>query len=133
MIGVVVLTVLANGLILAGVSPYVQQAVQGVVVVLAVAAADLVGLLASADHDRIRARDSLRSDPLEALRLANESLALNADSVPALAPPRCVPTGSVIATQPQRAARRRKARSSSSPYMKMFVSNVPTSSSAARR
>ena len=39
MIGVVVLTVLANGLILAGVSPYVQQAVQGVVVVLAVAAA----------------------------------------------------------------------------------------------
>ena len=39
MIGVIVLTVLANGLILAGVSPYVQQAVQGVVVVLAVAAA----------------------------------------------------------------------------------------------
>jgi len=39
MIGVVVLTVLANGLILAGVSPYVQQAVQGVVVVVAVAAA----------------------------------------------------------------------------------------------
>jgi ribose transport system permease protein len=39
MIGVVVLTVLANGLILAGVSPYVQQAVQGVIVVLAVAAA----------------------------------------------------------------------------------------------
>lgn len=39
MIGVMVLTVLANGLILAGVSPYVQQAVQGVVVVLAVAAA----------------------------------------------------------------------------------------------
>ncbi len=39
MIGVVVLTVLANGLILSGVSPYVQQAVQGVVVVVAVAAA----------------------------------------------------------------------------------------------
>lgn len=39
MIGVVVLTVLANGLILAGVSPYVQQAVQGVIVVLAVAVA----------------------------------------------------------------------------------------------
>jgi ribose transport system permease protein len=39
MIGVVALTVLANGLILTGVSPYVQQAVQGVIVVLAVAAA----------------------------------------------------------------------------------------------
>lgn len=39
MIGVVALTVLANGLILTGVSPYVQQAVQGVIVVLAVAVA----------------------------------------------------------------------------------------------
>jgi Flp pilus assembly protein TadD len=54
------------------------------VAVVTVAAADLAGRLASADRDRIRARDSLRSDPLEALRLANESLALNADSVPAL-------------------------------------------------
>ncbi|TYP87588.1 ribose transport system permease protein [Blastococcus xanthinilyticus] len=39
MIGVLALTVLANGLILTGVSPYVQQAVQGVIVVLAVAVA----------------------------------------------------------------------------------------------
>lgn len=39
MIGVLVLTVLDNGLILAGVSPYVQQAVQGIIVVVAVAAA----------------------------------------------------------------------------------------------
>jgi ribose transport system permease protein len=39
MIGVLVLTVLQNGLILAGVSPYAQQAVQGVIVVVAVAAA----------------------------------------------------------------------------------------------
>ena len=39
MIGVAALTVLANGLILTGVSPYVQQAVQGVIVVLAVAVA----------------------------------------------------------------------------------------------
>ncbi len=39
MIGVLTLTVLANGLILTGVSPYVQRAVQGVIVVVAVAAA----------------------------------------------------------------------------------------------
>lgn len=39
MIGVLAVTVLANGLIISGVSPYVQQAVQGVIVVVAVAAA----------------------------------------------------------------------------------------------
>jgi O-Antigen ligase/Tetratricopeptide repeat len=55
-----------------------------VVAVLAVTAADWVGRLALADQDRIEARDSLGSDPLEALRLSNESLALNDESVPAL-------------------------------------------------
>jgi ribose transport system permease protein len=39
MIGVLVLTVLQNGLILTGVSPYAQRAVQGVIIVVAVAAA----------------------------------------------------------------------------------------------
>ena len=39
MIGVLVLTVLQNGLILTGVSPYAQRAVEGVIVVVAVAAA----------------------------------------------------------------------------------------------
>jgi ribose transport system permease protein len=39
MIGVLVLTVLGNGLILAGVSPYAQRAVHGVIVVAAVVAA----------------------------------------------------------------------------------------------
>lgn len=39
MIGVLVLTVLLNGLILAGVSPYAQRAVHGVIVVAAVVAA----------------------------------------------------------------------------------------------
>ncbi|MTV27871.1 ABC transporter permease [Nitriliruptoraceae bacterium ZYF776] len=39
MIGVLVLTVLQNGLILTGVSPYAQRAVEGVLVVAAVAAA----------------------------------------------------------------------------------------------
>jgi hypothetical protein len=52
--------------------------------VAAVAAADSVGRLAYAEKDRIDARDSLRSDPVEALRLANQSLALSDDSVPAL-------------------------------------------------
>jgi O-antigen ligase len=52
--------------------------------VLAVVAADSVGRLAYAEKDRIAARDSLRSDPVEALRLANRSLALNDESVPAL-------------------------------------------------
>lgn len=39
MIGVLVVTVLQNGLILIGVSPYAQRAVEGVIVVVAVAAA----------------------------------------------------------------------------------------------
>jgi len=51
------------------------------VAVAAVAAVDSVGRLAYADKDRIEARDTLRSDPVEALRLANESLALNDESV----------------------------------------------------
>ena len=38
MIGVLILTVLTNGLVLVGVSPYVQGAVQGVIVVVAVGA-----------------------------------------------------------------------------------------------
>ena len=53
------------------------------VAVAGVAAADSVGRLAYADKDRIDARESLRSDPVESLRLANESLALNDQSVPA--------------------------------------------------
>jgi len=56
----------------------------GLVAVAAVAAADSVGGLALADKDRIDARNSLRSDPVEALRLANRSLALHDESVPAL-------------------------------------------------
>jgi O-antigen ligase len=56
----------------------------GLVGLAAVAAADSVGRLAYADKDRIDARDSLRSDPVEALRLANRSLSLNDASVPAL-------------------------------------------------
>ena len=51
------------------------------VAVAAVAASDSVGRLAYADKDRIDARDSLNSDPVEALRLANESLALNDKAV----------------------------------------------------
>jgi hypothetical protein len=58
--------------------------VVGLVGLAAVAAADSVGRLAYADKDRIDARDSLRSDPVEALRLANRSLSLNDASVPAL-------------------------------------------------
>ena len=54
------------------------------VVAAAVAAADSVGRLAYAETDRIDARDALRSDPVEALRLANRSLSLNDESVPAL-------------------------------------------------
>ncbi|MFI6480894.1 ABC transporter permease [Nonomuraea sp. NPDC050663] len=38
LVGVLILTVLANGLVLVGVSPYVQRAVQGVIVVVAVGA-----------------------------------------------------------------------------------------------
>jgi hypothetical protein len=54
------------------------------VAVAAVAAADSVGRLAYADKDRIDAREVLRSDPVEALRLANRSLALNDRSVPTM-------------------------------------------------
>ena len=53
------------------------------VAVLAVAAGDSVGRLAYADRDRIDARNALNADPVDALRLSNESLALNGDSVPA--------------------------------------------------
>jgi O-antigen ligase len=56
----------------------------GLVVLAAVAAADSVGRLAYAETDRLDARDSLRTDPVEALRLANRSLALNDASVPTL-------------------------------------------------
>jgi tetratricopeptide (TPR) repeat protein len=49
-----------------------------------VAAAYSVGRLAVADQYRIDARDHLRSDPVEALRLANQSLAFNDDALPAL-------------------------------------------------
>jgi len=53
------------------------------VAVAAVAAADSVGRLAYAETERIDARESLNSDPVEALRLSNESLAFNDKSVPA--------------------------------------------------
>ena len=56
----------------------------GLVGLAAVAAADSVGRLAYAEKDRLDARDALSSDPVEALRLANRSLSLNDDSVPAL-------------------------------------------------
>ncbi len=49
--------------------------------VAAVAAADSVGRLALADKDRIEARDTLAEDPVESLRLANESLALNENAL----------------------------------------------------
>jgi hypothetical protein len=52
------------------------------VAVAAVAAADSVGRLAYADKDRIDSREVLRSDPVEALRLANQGLAYNDRSVP---------------------------------------------------
>ncbi|HLM51412.1 MAG TPA: O-antigen ligase family protein [Solirubrobacteraceae bacterium] len=48
------------------------------------AAADLVGRIAAADHYRLEARSRLTSDPVEALRLANQALTLNDRSVPAL-------------------------------------------------
>jgi tetratricopeptide (TPR) repeat protein len=54
------------------------------VAVLALAAAYSVGRLAIADQYRIDARDQLSSDPVEALRLANQSLAFNDDSLLAL-------------------------------------------------
>ena len=52
--------------------------------VAAIAAAYSVGRLAIADQYRVDARDQLRSDPVEALRLANQSLAFNDQSLPAL-------------------------------------------------
>jgi tetratricopeptide (TPR) repeat protein len=54
------------------------------VAVLVLAAAYSVGRLAIADQYRIDARDQLSSDPVEALRLANQSLAFNDDSLLAL-------------------------------------------------
>jgi hypothetical protein len=54
------------------------------VAVLVLAAAYSVGRLAVADQYRIDARDTLRSDPVEALRLVNQSLAFNDDSLLAL-------------------------------------------------
>jgi tetratricopeptide (TPR) repeat protein len=59
-------------------------AVVALVAVFAVLAADSVGRLAYAEKDRLDARAELRSDPVEALRLANRSLAYNDESVPAL-------------------------------------------------
>jgi tetratricopeptide (TPR) repeat protein len=58
--------------------------VVALVAVAAVAAADSVGRLAYADKDRIDARSALNSDPVEALRLANQSLAFNDRSVPTM-------------------------------------------------
>jgi cytochrome c-type biogenesis protein CcmH/NrfG len=49
-----------------------------------IAAADSVGRIAAADKYRIDGRDKLRSDPVEALKLANRSLALNDQSLPAV-------------------------------------------------
>jgi tetratricopeptide (TPR) repeat protein len=54
------------------------------VAVVVLAAAYSVGRLAVADQYRIDARDHLRSDPVEALRLANQSLAFNDNSLLAL-------------------------------------------------
>jgi hypothetical protein len=54
------------------------------VCVAATAAAFSVGRLAIADQYRIDAGDQLRSDPVEALRLANQSLAFNDQSLLAL-------------------------------------------------
>jgi tetratricopeptide (TPR) repeat protein len=54
------------------------------VAVLVLAATYSVGRLAVADQYRIDARDQLSSDPVEALRLANQSLAFNDDSLLAL-------------------------------------------------
>lgn len=67
-----------------GASVSTRIVVVALVAVAAVAAADSVGRLAYADKDRIAARSSLNSDPVEALRLANKSLAMNDRSVPAL-------------------------------------------------
>jgi O-Antigen ligase len=55
-----------------------------VAAVAIIAAADSVGRIAAADKYRIDGRDKLRSDPVEALKLANRSLALNDQSLPAV-------------------------------------------------
>jgi hypothetical protein len=55
----------------------------GLTAVAVLAAADLVGRLALADHDRLQSRAHLTADPVRALRLANDSLALNGDSLSA--------------------------------------------------
>jgi O-Antigen ligase/Tetratricopeptide repeat len=52
--------------------------------VAVLAAADLAGRLAVAEHYRLQSRDALNTDPVHALRLANDSLALNGDSLPAM-------------------------------------------------
>jgi len=52
--------------------------------VAVLAAADLAGRLAAAEHYRLESRDALNTDPVHALRLANDSLALNGDSLPAM-------------------------------------------------
>jgi tetratricopeptide (TPR) repeat protein len=65
-----------------GVKPSSRIVAVALVAVLAVLAADSVGRLAYADKDRIDARAALRTDPVEALRLANHGLALNDQSVP---------------------------------------------------
>ena len=55
----------------------------GVAVVILLAALT-VGRFAAAERFRLEGRDKVASDPVEALRLANESLALNGDSLPAI-------------------------------------------------
>lgn len=55
-----------------------------VAAVAIIAAADSVGRIAAADKYRSDASDKLRSDPVEALKLANRSLALNGQSLPAV-------------------------------------------------
>ena len=52
--------------------------------VAVLAAADLSGRLAAAENYRLQSRDALNTDPVRALRLANDSLALNGDSLPAM-------------------------------------------------
>ena len=55
-----------------------------VAVVAVLAAADTAGRLAAAEHYRLQSRSALNTDPVHALRLANDALALNGDSLPAL-------------------------------------------------
>jgi hypothetical protein len=52
--------------------------------VVIVFAAITVGRFAAAEKLRLDGRDKVASDPVEALRLANKSLALNGDSLPAI-------------------------------------------------